>query len=161
MSESEVPPAVRANGIVKQFGATTALAGVDFDVMPGEIHALVGENGAGKSTLIRILGGVHRPDRGEIAVDGRPCHFAGPRAAIAAGIVTIPQELRLVPALSVAENIALGDPPVRRWLGLIPTVDRARLRAQAPAVLGELAFAPDLDARAGARTSSRLYSSPP
>ena len=82
--------------------------------MPGEIHALVGENGAGKSTLVRILGGVHRPDAGEIAVDGRPCHFGNPHDAIAAGIATIPQELRLVPALSVAENLTLDDPPVRR-----------------------------------------------
>ena len=63
-------PAASALGIDKHFGATRALANVDFDVMPGEIHALVGENGAGKSTLVRILGGVHRPDAGEIAVDG-------------------------------------------------------------------------------------------
>jgi ABC-type sugar transport system ATPase subunit len=65
-------PAARARGISKQFGATRALDGVDFDVMSGEIHALVGENGAGKSTLVRILGGVHRPDTGVIAVEGRP-----------------------------------------------------------------------------------------
>ena len=64
-------PAASARGITKQFGATRALDGVDFDVLPGEVHALVGENGAGKSTLVRILGGVHRPDRGEIAVDGQ------------------------------------------------------------------------------------------
>ena len=111
-------PAASATGITKQFGATRALDGVDFDVMPGEIHALVGENGAGKSTLVRILGGVHRPDAGEIAVDGASRRFSSPRDAIAAGIVTIPQELRLVPALSIAENIALGDLPVRRVLGL-------------------------------------------
>ena len=111
-------PAASARGIAKSFGATRALDGVDFDVMPGEIHALVGENGAGKSTLVRILGGVHRPDAGEIAVDGRPCHFGSPHDAIVAGIATIPQELRLVPALSVAENLTLGDPPVRCVLGL-------------------------------------------
>src|ERR1051326_5064401 len=85
-------PAASARGIAKSFGATRALDHVDFDVMPGEIHALVGENGAGKSTLVRILGGVHRPDRGVIAVDGKPCRLASPRDAIAAGIVTIPQE---------------------------------------------------------------------
>ena len=147
--DAHLPPAASAKGIVKHFGATAALADVDFDVMPGEIHALVGENGAGKSTLIRILAGVHRPDRGTIEVDGRPCHFPGPDAAIAAGIVTIPQELRLVPALGVAENITLGDPPVRRSLGLIPVIDRARMREEARRVLAELDFAPDLDARAG------------
>ena len=117
------PPAASATGITKRFGATTALDGVSFDVMPGEIHALIGENGAGKSTLIRLLGGVYRPDAGEIRLDGEPCQFASPRAAIAAGVVTIPQELRLLPTLSIAENIALGDPPVRRMLGLVPVID--------------------------------------
>jgi ribose transport system ATP-binding protein len=149
MGDANTRPAARAKGIVKHFGATAALAGVDFDVMPGEIHALVGENGAGKSTLIRILAGVHRPDRVTVEVDGRTCHFAGPQAAIAAGIVTIPQELRLVPALGVAENIALGDPPVRRLLGLIPCINRARMREDARGVLAQLDFAPDLDAPAG------------
>jgi ribose transport system ATP-binding protein len=136
-------PVVRADAIRKQFDATVALAGVDFDVGPGEIHAIVGENGAGKSTLIRILGGVHRPDSGRIFVAGKPCDFASPRDAIAAGIVTIPQELRLVPALSVAENIALGDVPVRR-LGPIAMVDRARMREQARLVLAQLDFHPEL-----------------
>ena len=129
----------------KHFGATRALDDVDFDVDAGEIHALVGENGAGKSTLIRILGGVHRPDRGEIAVDGEPRHFASPRDAIAAGIVTIPQELRLVPALSVAENIALGDLPVRALLGPCRrSTARACARRRAP-MLAQLDFAPDPD----------------
>src|SRR5262245_28691913 len=97
------PPVVAAAStrkVSKHFGATRALDSVDFDVLPGEIHALVGENGAGKSTLVRILGGVHRPDEGEVVVEGRVCRFASPHDAIAAGIATIPQELRLVPALS-------------------------------------------------------------
>src|ERR1700738_3280796 len=123
MGDANTRPAASAKGIVKHFGATAALAGVDFDVMPGEIHALVGENGAGKSTLVRLLSGVHRPDRGEIAVDGGPHHFNSPHDAIAAGIATIPQELRLVPALSVAENLTLDDPPVRRRFG-IAIIDR-------------------------------------
>ena len=100
-------PAVNAEGVSKRFGATVALDGVDFAVGCGEVHAVVGENGAGKTTLIRILGGVHRPDCGVVRVDGEERHFASPRDAIAAGIVTIPQELRLVPALSIAENICL------------------------------------------------------
>jgi ribose transport system ATP-binding protein len=138
------PPAASVEGVSKRFGATVALDGVDFAVDFGEIHAIVGENGAGKSTLIRILSGVHRPDSGIVRIDGRERHFASPHDAIAAGIVTIPQELRLVPALSIAENIALGDLPVRR-LGPLAIVDRLRMRAEARAVLRELDFDPDPD----------------
>ena len=141
-------PLLRAHGISKRFDATVALDGVDFDVRAGEIHAIVGENGAGKSTLIRILGGVHRPDRGDIFVAGQRRVLASPHDAIAAGVVTIPQELRLVPALSIAENIALGDLPVRR-LGPIALVDRARMREQARGVLALLDFRPETDRQVG------------
>jgi ABC-type sugar transport system ATPase subunit len=139
-------PAASARAIHKRFGATRALDGVDFDVLPGEIHALVGENGAGKSTLVRILGGAHHPDEGEISVVGEACRFASPHDAIAAGVATIPQELRLVPALSIAENITLGDPPVRHLLG-VPVLDRTRMREEACAQLAQLDFAPDPDWR--------------
>ena len=137
-------PAASAERVSKRFGATLALDGVDFDVGFGEIHAIVGENGAGKSTLIRILGGVHRPDHGVICVDGQERHFASPRDAIAAGIVTIPQELRLVPALSIAENIALGDLPVRKF-GPLAVIDRGSMRREAHDVLAQLDFDPDPD----------------
>src|SRR5215475_5651427 len=140
-------PAVSASHVAKRFGATTALDDVSFNVTAGEIHALVGENGAGKSTLMRILDGVHRPDAGTVAIDGMPCRLASPRDAIAAGIVMIPQELRLVPALSVAENLALGDWPTRRLLGVPIFVDRARLRAEAGRALSDIGFAPDPDRR--------------
>ena len=139
-------PALSGRGLTKQFGATHALDGVDFDVQAAEVHALVGENGAGKSTLVRVLSGVHRPDRGEVAVDGTVRRFNGPRDAIAAGIITIPQELRLVPTLSVAENLTLGDPPLRRIAGL-KIVDRARMRKAARDELAQLDFAPDPDVR--------------
>ncbi len=138
--------AASARAISKQFGATRALDGVDFEVLPGEIHALVGENGAGKSTLVRILGGVHRPDQGTVEVDGAARHFTGPHDAIAAGIATIPQELRLVPALSIAENMTLGDPPLRYVLGM-PVLDRARMHEEARAHLAQLDFAPNPDLR--------------
>src|ERR1700726_3293106 len=141
--------AASLSGVTKRFGSTTALDGVDFDVDFGEIHAIVGENGAGKSTLIRILGGAHRPDRGEVSVDDTPRRFSSPRDAIAAGIVTIPQELRLVPALSIAENIALGDLPVRRLIGFLPTVDRARMREEARKILAQLDYAPDVNLPVG------------
>jgi len=138
-------PAVSARGIAKHFGATRALDNVDFDVMPAEIHALVGENGAGKSTLVRILGGVHRPDAGTLVVDGEPRQFGSPHEAIAAGISTIPQELRLVPALSVAENLTLDDLPVRSTLGM-KLIDRAAMRREAQAALAQfdIALNPDL-----------------
>jgi ABC-type sugar transport system ATPase subunit len=135
--------AISTEQISKHFGANRALDQIDFDVAFGEVHALVGENGAGKSTLIRILSGVHQPDAGRILVDGKERGFAGPHDAIAAGIVTIPQELRLVPALSIAENIALGDLPVRRF-GPLKLLDRRRLREQASAVLAQLDFVPDV-----------------
>jgi ABC-type sugar transport system ATPase subunit len=136
--------AISTERVSKHFGANRALDQIDFDVAFGEVHALVGENGAGKSTLIRILSGVHQPDTGRILVDGKEHRFAGPHDAIAAGIVTIPQELRLVPALSIAENIALGDLPVRSF-GPLKLVDRRRLRDQASAVLAQLDFVPDVD----------------
>ena len=103
-------PAASARGVGKEFGATVALDGVDFDVDPGELHAIVGENGAGKSTLIRILGGVHRPDRGEIFVAGEPCRFASPHDAISAGIVTIP----LAFAVAVGVSLLRPDPEAAR-----------------------------------------------
>src|SRR3954465_3782585 len=139
-------PAASGSGIIKNFGATRALDHVDFDVMPGEIHALVGENGAGKSTLVRILGGGHRPDPGEIGAAGRPCQFGNPHDAIVSGIATIPQELRLIPALSVAENLTLDDPPVRAVLGM-PLLDRVTMREQARQALAQFDFAPDPDTR--------------
>jgi ABC-type sugar transport system ATPase subunit len=137
-------PAVFAKGISKHFGATRALDRVDFDVLSGEIHALVGENGAGKSTLVRIFSGVHRPDEGTIEIEGQARRFSDPRDAIIAGVAYIPQELRLVPALSVAENLALSDLPVRRVLGL-PVVSRTQMRGTARADLAKLDFAPDPD----------------
>src|SRR5271154_1974860 len=135
--------AAGAQNVRKRFGATTALDGVNFEVMTGEIHALVGENGAGKSTLVRILGGVFRPDGGGITIGGRPRHLSSPHDAIASGIVTIPQELHLVPALSVAENLALGDLPARRLFGVAALVDRPRLREEARTLLASFDFAPD------------------
>jgi ABC-type sugar transport system ATPase subunit len=137
--------AAGAQNVRKRFGATTALDGVSFEVMAGEIHALVGENGAGKSTLVRILGGVVRPDDGLVTLGGRECRLSSPHDAIASGIITIPQELQLVPALSIAENLALGDPPVRRLFGVAALIDRTRMREEARAQLASFDFAPDPD----------------
>jgi ABC-type sugar transport system ATPase subunit len=97
--------------ISKSFGTVQALQGVSLDVHAGQVLALVGENGAGKSTLLRILSGDHRPDDGRILVDGTETAFDGPAAARAAGIRVIYQEPEIVPALSVAENLFMGELP--------------------------------------------------
>ncbi|HVO14209.1 MAG TPA: sugar ABC transporter ATP-binding protein [Alphaproteobacteria bacterium] len=141
-----------ADQVYKHFAGTQALAGVSVDCLGGEVHALIGENGAGKSTLIKIMGGVHRADRGTIRVAGDPRAFAGPADALAAGIVTIPQEMRIVPALSVAENVLLGHIPMRRRAGVLPDVDRIALRARAAEILHDLNFDIDVDRAAGTLT---------
>lgn len=107
-------PRLALSGILKSFGATQALAGVDVSVNPGEVLALLGENGAGKSTLMKVLSGVHQADAGTMLVDGQPFHPANPLAARARGIAIVHQELSLCDHLSVAENISLGSWP-SRW----------------------------------------------
>ena len=103
---------LRMEGIVKEFPGVRALEGVDFDLGAGEVHVLLGENGAGKSTLIKILAGVHQKDEGRILLDGQEVEITSPRRARELGVRTIYQELHLVPQLSVAENIFLGEEPV-------------------------------------------------
>ncbi len=104
---------VELKDIGKSFGGVRALAAVSLQIARGSIHALVGENGAGKSTLGKILSGVITPDHGQLLLGGEPVQFHSPRAAISRGIVLIAQELSLVPALSVAENVFLGTEPRR------------------------------------------------
>ncbi len=119
MTASASPkPILEARGIVKDFPGQRALDHVDFDVRPGEVHALIGENGAGKSTLIRIIAGLYRADEGEILVDGNHRNIANPRESQALGLAFIHQELNVVPHLSAAENIFLGRYP-RNGLGLV------------------------------------------
>jgi rhamnose transport system ATP-binding protein len=101
-------PLVEARGISKRFGGVQALDDVSITILAGEVHGLVGENGAGKSTLAKVIGGVHRPDAGELLVDGQPVSFHAPRDALDSGIATIAQEIALVPARTVLENVLLG-----------------------------------------------------
>ena len=101
-------PILQLQGISKSFAGVNALVDVNFEVRPGEVHALLGENGAGKSTLIKIIAGVHKPDAGTILVDGKPVTFISPREAAHAGIATVYQEPLLFPDLNVAENIFIG-----------------------------------------------------
>jgi ribose transport system ATP-binding protein len=97
-------------GVSKAFGATHALVGVSLGLRPSEVHVIAGENGAGKSTLIRVLSGVYQDYSGEVLLDGRVVRLASPKAARAAGIVTIHQELSLVPALSIVDNVLINEP---------------------------------------------------
>jgi rhamnose transport system ATP-binding protein len=108
-------PLLEVRGVSKSFGAVAAVRDVSFDLHGGEIHALVGENGAGKSTIVKILAGVHRPDAGDVTLDGAPLSLGGPADAQAAGIAVIYQEPTLFPDLSVAENIFMGRQPLGRW----------------------------------------------
>ncbi|EMI56847.1 sugar ABC transporter ATP-binding protein [Rhodopirellula sallentina] len=111
------PALLEINALQKSFPGVKALAGVDFRVRRGEVHALMGENGAGKSTLIKVLNGVHDRDSGEVRLDGQVIHPRAPTEAESLGISTVFQEVNLIPSLSVAENIALGRQP--RRFGLV------------------------------------------
>ncbi|MBM3457679.1 MAG: sugar ABC transporter ATP-binding protein, partial [Armatimonadetes bacterium] len=129
--------------IHKSFAGVPALRGVSLDVRAGETHALVGANGAGKSTLIKVLAGVEWADAGEILLGNRLVRFRSPGEALQAGIRVIHQEFHLAPELSVAENLLLGQEPIRRWAGFLPILDRKALREQARKLLDELGFTLD------------------
>src|SRR6516162_4975888 len=108
-------PLLRLTGVSKSFGGVRALKDVSFDLLPGEVHALVGENGAGKSTLIRIVGGAVAPDAGSVEIGGRHVDEFDPMASRAGGVAVVYQHPALFPDLSVAENIALALEPPGAW----------------------------------------------
>ena len=101
-------PYLRVENLVKKFGPFTALNGVDLEVYPGEVHALLGDNGAGKSTLIKTLAGVHQPTSGQLYIEGEPVNFRSPRDASAAGIGTVYQDLAVNQLMSVTRNFFMG-----------------------------------------------------
>jgi ABC-type sugar transport system ATPase subunit len=111
--------ALRAEGIVKRFGALIALDGVDLHVRKGEVLGLIGDNGAGKSTLIKIITGFHRPDAGRLLIDGDEVNLRSVSQARALGIQTVFQDLALVPELSVYHNMFLNSEPVLKPLPLL------------------------------------------
>jgi ribose transport system ATP-binding protein len=131
-------PLLRMRGIEKRFGATVALRGVELDVLPGSVHALIGENGAGKSTLMKTLSGACSPDAGTMEFGGEPFFPSNPLHARALGVCMIYQELALAPDLSVMENILLGIEPTRG-----PFIRWAQVRTIAQHALREVGL-PDL-----------------
>jgi ribose transport system ATP-binding protein len=129
-------PALEMRGIVKSYGATRALQGVDFRVDKGSIHALLGQNGAGKSTLLKVAVGATAPDAGEVLVDGRELHRASTGTRRRSGVGMVFQELSVLPDLSVADNVFLGDEH-RTSVGLIDRRRQIRETAQMFERLGE------------------------
>ena len=146
-----MPPIVSIRNLSKSFAGVRALDKVQFELLPGEVHALMGENGAGKSTLMKVLAGIYPCDEGELLIDGRPAEIASPRAAQALGIGIVHQELNLMNHLSAAQNIFIGREP-RRCLGLLLDEDtlneqargifeRMNLKLDPRALVGELTVA--------------------
>jgi len=133
-------PVLQARGLVKRYGSVTALDHADFDLLLGEILAVIGDNGAGKSTLIKALVGAIVPDHGEILLDGHAVHFRSPLDARKVGIETVFQNLALSPSLSIADNMFLGRE--RRsggvWGGFFRKLDQRSMRADARRALSGL-----------------------
>ncbi len=139
MAEQEREQLVSMTGITKQFPGVKALDNVNFTLNAGEVHVLFGENGAGKSTLISILAGVYQPSSGEVKIEGKPVQFHSAKDARDAGIGAVFQEFSLVPTMSVADNIFLGDEPKS---GLL--INRKKMREAAAALFAELGFEIDV-----------------
>ncbi|MET8942734.1 sugar ABC transporter ATP-binding protein [Streptomyces sp. NPDC004542] len=144
-SDAGPSPVLALKDVSKSFGAVRALQDVSLQLFAGEAHALAGENGAGKSTLIKTLAGVHRPDTGQVLLDGAPVEFHGPADARDAGIAVIYQEPTLFPDLSIAENIFMGRQP-RKGFGRI---DRGAVHATTAGLMNRLGV--DLDPQRPAR----------
>jgi len=145
-------PLLRMEGIVKDFAGVRALEGVDFEVRPGEVHALIGENGAGKSTLMNVLAGRFADYRGRITFAGREARPTTPREALALGIGVIFQDLSVLPNLTVAENLLLGHEPAGRLPG---TLNRRSLVTAAQGVLDAAGFDLPAEARVGTLSHAR------
>ncbi|MEV6109914.1 ATP-binding cassette domain-containing protein [Streptomyces sp. NPDC051940] len=133
-------PVLRARGLVKRYGQVTALDGADFDLLPGEVLAVIGDNGAGKSSLIKALTGALQPDEGTIELDGRPVRLRSPLDARRHGIETVYQDLAVAASLDIASNMFLGRELRRPGpLGsVLRMLDRRRMREESAAHMAEL-----------------------
>ena len=129
---------LEVRNVSKRFGGVQALRQVSFRLHAGEVLALAGDNGAGKSTLIKCISGVYQPDEGEVLYKGRPVRLEGPRQARELGIETIYQDLALADNLDVGANVFLGREPATRRFGILPAIDRKRMRTAAHEVLQTL-----------------------
>lgn len=139
-SATSKTPVLSATGLTKSYGRVEALRGVDFDLLPGEILAVIGDNGAGKSTLIKCLSGATIPDNGQLYLDGKEVTFRNPQAAKDAGIETVYQTLAVAPALDIASNLFLGRElrkkgPLGEWLRML---DFAEMRRQTKEHIGNM-----------------------
>jgi simple sugar transport system ATP-binding protein len=130
-------PLLELRDVGKNFGTVIALDGISTTVRAGEVTCVLGDNGAGKSTLIKILAGVHRPDRGEMLLDGRSVSFGAPRDALDAGIATVYQDLAMIPLMSIWRNFFLGSEPTRGW-GPFRRFDAASARTETRRALAEM-----------------------
>jgi len=133
-------PILEARGLVKRYGHVTALDGTDFELLHGEILAVIGDNGAGKSTLIKALAGALMPDEGQILLEGTPVHFTNPMDARRRGIETVYQDLAVAPALDIASNLYLGR-ELRRTGALgsvLRMLDKPRMRQEAARYMADL-----------------------
>tara|TARA_B100000949_G_scaffold232516_1_gene246967 strand:- start:1755 stop:3248 length:1494 start_codon:yes stop_codon:yes gene_type:complete len=133
---------IEMSNISKSFGGSRAVDGVSLELLPGTVHALMGENGAGKSTLMKILAGVHQPDSGQIFKNGHRISFNSPKKALEFGISTVFQELSLLANLTIAENMFLGREPLTRF----GAVDYAGMNAQTADALAQLGLTLDPEA---------------
>jgi len=131
-------PILEVVGLRKSFGPVEALRGVDMQLFPGEVLAIVGDNGAGKSTLIKHISGVHRPDAGHMMLSGKPLEVSSPREARDLGIETVYQDLALADDLSVGANIFLGREPIRKIAGILPFLDDRAIRLETANLLNRI-----------------------
>ena len=133
-------PVLEARGLVKRYGHVTALSGVDFDICPGEVVAVIGDNGAGKSTLIKALSGAIIPDEGQVFLNGEPVTMRSPLDAREAGIETVHQNLAVSPALDIASNLYLGRERRKRGIAgkVFRMLDAKGMREDAKRELNDL-----------------------